>query len=290
MSLLDSQEAILRQDIGCLAGVIGERNLDHYAELNEAATFIEQSLWQAGHVPVRQEYEARGMRFANVEAELRGVDHPQEIIIIGAHYDTARGSPGANDNASGVAALLALAREFSHKEIARTLRLIAFTNEERPFLRTEKMGSRVSARRCRERNEDIQAMLSLETIGYCSVERGSQRLSLFGFLLPRQGNFIAFVGNRASRTLLTQARQSFQQHATIGCETMTLPTHFPGAWSSDHWSFWKENYPALMVTDTAPLRYPFYHKSQDTPEKVQYDFLNHVVEGLKGLAFDLVTS
>jgi hypothetical protein len=87
-----------------------------------------------------------------------------------------------------------------------------------------------------------------------------------------------------------QARQSFQQHATIGCETMTLPTHFPGAWSSDHWSFWKEDYPALMVTDTAPLRYPFYHKPQDTPEKVQYDFLNHVVEGLKGLAFDLVTS
>jgi hypothetical protein len=159
MPLFDPQEAILRQDIGRLAGAIGQRNLDHYAKLNEAATFIEQSLRQTGHVPVRQEYEARGMRFANVEIELRGVDRPQEIVIIGAHYDTARGSPGANDNASGIAALLALAREFSHKEIARTLRLVAFTNEERPFLRTEKMGSRVSARRCRERNEDINRII-----------------------------------------------------------------------------------------------------------------------------------
>jgi Zn-dependent M28 family amino/carboxypeptidase len=114
--------------------------------------------------------------------ELLGQARPQEVLIVGAHYDTERGSPGANDNASGVAALMALAREFANKPFARTLRLVAFTNEERPFLQTEKMGSRVYARRCRERHEMIVGMLSLETIGCCSDEKGSQWLSFFGLL------------------------------------------------------------------------------------------------------------
>jgi Zn-dependent M28 family amino/carboxypeptidase len=131
-----------------------------------------------------------------ISLELLGQDRPQEILIVGAHYDTERGSPGANDNASGVAAVMELAREFAEKPLARTLRFVAFTNEERPFLRTEKMGSRVYARRCRERHEMIVGMLSLETIGYCSDEKGSQWLSFFGLLYPRQGNFIAFVSNQ----------------------------------------------------------------------------------------------
>jgi Zn-dependent M28 family amino/carboxypeptidase len=288
MTTTDAQEKRLRQDIAKLAGEIGERNLDHYPKLLEAAAFIEDSFQQAGYKPMRQEYEARGLRFANLEVEVQGQDSPREIIVVGAHYDTERGSPGANDNGSGIAALLALAREFSNRHFSRTLRFVAFTNEERPFLRTETMGSRIYARRCRERNETIRGMLSLETIGYCSAEKGSQWLSFFGLLYPRQGDFIAFVANWASRRLLKEAAQSFRQRATVGCEIALLPTHFPGAWSSDHWSFWKEGYPALMVTDTAPLRYPFYHKPQDTADKVQYDFLNGVVEGLKGVVSDLV--
>jgi Zn-dependent M28 family amino/carboxypeptidase len=284
------QEERLRQNIDRLAGEIGERNFEHYSKLLEAAAFIEHSFEEVGYRSMRQEYEARGMRFANIEVELQGQDLPQEIVIVGAHYDTERGSPGANDNASGIVALLALAREFTHKRLSRTLRLVAFTNEERPFLRTEKMGSRVYAKRCRERNEVIVGMLSLETIAYCSAEKGSQWLSFFGLLYPSQGNFIALVANRSSRGLLKEVAQSFRRHTTIGCETAVLPTYFPGAWSSDHWSFWKEGYPALMVTDTAPLRYRFYHTPHDTPEKLRYDFLNSVVEGLKGVVSHLVTS
>ncbi len=287
MRCADSQENRLRQDIERLAGEIGERNFEHYPKLLEAAAFIEQSFEAVGYRPVRQEYEAQGQRFANIEVELLGQDRPQEVLIVGAHYDTERGSPGANDNASGVAALMALAREFANKPFARTLRLVAFTNEERPFLRNEKMGSRVYARRCRERHEMIVGMLSLETIGYCSDEKGSQWLSFFGLLYPRQGNFIALVTNPSSRGFLKEAARSFRQHARIGCETAILPTHFPGTWSSDQWSFLKEGYPALMVTDTAPLRYPFYHKPQDTPDKVRYDFLYSVVTGLKGVISDL---
>lgn len=177
MHVAGPQENRLRQDIERLAGEIGERKFEHYRKLLEAAAFIEQSFQAVGYKPVRQEYEAQGQGFANIEVELLGQDRPQEVLIVGAHYDTERGSPGANDNASGVAAVMELAREFANKRLAPTLRLVAFTNEERPFLRTEKMGSRVYARRCRERHEMIVGMLSLETIGYCSDEKGSQWLS-----------------------------------------------------------------------------------------------------------------
>jgi Zn-dependent M28 family amino/carboxypeptidase len=284
---LRRQEEGLRQYIDRLASSIGERNIYRYPKLCEAAAFIEQSFLDAGYQPRRQEYQARGKRFANIEAEITGQDYPQDIVIIGAHYDTVRGSPGANDNASGIAALLTLARSFFDKRISRTLRFVAFTNEERPFLRTTRMGSRVYARRCREHEENIIGMLSLETIGYYSKKASSQWLSLFGSLYPNRGDFILFVANPSSKELLKKARQSFQRHTDISCQTATLPSFSPGAKSSDHWSFWKEGYPALMVTDTAPLRYPYYHKADDMPDKLRYDFLNAVVEGLTASVWDL---
>jgi Zn-dependent M28 family amino/carboxypeptidase len=277
----------LRADVHHLGGQIGERNLAHYAQLMASARFLEESLARAGHRVRRQEYEARGHGFANLEVELPGITHPDEIVVIGAHYDTAHGSPGANDNGSALAALLELARAFAASRPARTLRLVAFTNEERPFLHTRHMGSRVYARRCKDLGETIAGMVSLETIGYCSQAIGSQRLSLFGTLLPRRGNFLAFVGNRASRNLLTAAISAFGSASAIPARGLTLPTHFPGAWSSDHWSFWKEQYPALMITDTAPLRYPHYHKPTDTPDKLEYGFLTDVVTGLEAMVAGL---
>ena len=144
------------------------------------------------------------------------------------------------------------------------------------------MGSRVYAERCRAAHDAVEGMLSLETIGYCATHAGSQRLSFFGLLAPRVGNFIALVANPRSRALLRAVRDGFRQHTRTGCATFTLPTSFPGAWSSDHWAFWKAGYPALMVTDTAPLRYPFYHTPEDTPDKLRYDFLAGVVRGVQG--------
>ena len=288
----DWQLARLREDVRRLAGDIGERNFYRYPQLAEAAELIEHWMREAGYTPARQEYEARGKRFANLEVEIPGAAAPaaKEVVVVGAHYDTGRGSPGANDNGSGVAALLALARAFAGEPVARTLRFVAFTNEERPLLRTKKMGSRVYAMRCRERGESVAGMVCLETIGYRSESKWSQRLSLFGLVAPRAGNFIAFVGNRRSRELLHGAAASFRRRARVPCETFTLPTNFPGAWSSDHWSFWQEGYPALMVTDTAPLRYPYYHKPEDTPDKLDYEFLGGVVAGLRGVVSDLVAA
>jgi Zn-dependent M28 family amino/carboxypeptidase len=264
-------EESLRSTVTQLAGVIGERNIHQYSNLCQASDFIEHCFRDAGYHPIRQEYEARDKTFTNIEAELKGEKFPEEIIVVGAHYDSALGSPGANDNGSGVAALLALSRSFALNRVSRTIRFVAFANEERPFLRTENMRSRVYASRSNSRNEIITATFSLETIGYCSTEKGSQWLSFFGSLYPSRGNFIVFVANGFLRELLHQTTRSFERHSPIPFETATLPTSAPGARSSDHWSFWKEGYAALMVTDTAPLRYPHYHKSTDTPEKLRYD-------------------
>ncbi len=278
----------LRRDVTHLGGTIGQRNLKCYDALGEAAGFLERSLQAAGHDPRRQWYEARGKRFANLEVEVRGADRADEVLIVGAHYDTAPGSPGANDNGSSLAALLALARHFSGVSTPRTLRLVAFTNEEHPFTRTKQMGSRVYAMRCRERGEHVVGMLSLETIGYCSREPGSQKLSLGGRLLPTTGDFLALVANRPSRELLDRVYRSWQGHSRVKAQRVVLPTHFPGAWSSDHWSFWKAGYPALMLTDTAPLRYPHYHKPGDTPEQVQFGWLEQVTRGLIATVADLI--
>jgi Zn-dependent M28 family amino/carboxypeptidase len=176
-------------------------------------------------------------------------------MILGAHYDTARGSLGVNDNASGMAALLALACSFAHQRVSRTLRLVAFTNEERPFLRTPTMGSRVYARRCREREENIKAMISLETVGYCSDEKGSQWLSFAGSIYPNRGDFIVFVANPSSKELLNQATQSFRRIVVSTVRRQRSRAFFQArrVRTTGHSG---RVFPGLMVTDTAPLRYP----------------------------------
>ncbi len=277
----NGQSERLKQDVGRLATDIGPRNIYYYEALQKAAAYIETSLTEAGYSPVQQPYETRGKLFVNISAEHPGREHKDEIIVVGAHYDTHKHSPGANDNGTALAALLALARHFAHRETARTLRFVAFTNEESPFTRRKDMGSRVYARACRERKDNIVGMICLETICCYSEEVGSQWLSLGGLFLPRRGDFLALVANRFSKALLTQVSETLRRETSLRIRSLTLPSHVPGAWSSDHWSFWREGFPALMVTDTAPLRYRYYHTRQDTPDKVDFKWLNHVVDSLK---------
>src|SRR4029453_688575 len=194
----------LRADVQKLAGEIGERNIWHYAQLNAAADFIEDSLSRAGLRARRDSYEMRGQPCHNIEGEIPG-KRPQ-IIVIGAHYDSVFGSPGANDNGSGAAALLALANRFAARETDRnpprrapnkTLRFVAFVNEEPPYFLSGEMGSLVYARRCKERGDKISAMISLETIGYFSDAPHSQTYPSpgLGVFYPKVGNFIGFVSN-----------------------------------------------------------------------------------------------
>jgi len=278
----------LRTDVEELAGRIGQRNIWHDRDLAAAADFIEAALSAAGYTVHRQSFEVQQRTCHNLEAEIPGTDRADQIVIVGAHYDSVLGTPGANDNASGVAALLALARAMAGKATSRTLRFVAFVNEEQPFYRTGAMGSVVYARRCRQRNEKVVAMLSLETIGYYCDAEGSQRYPFpFDWLYPSTGNFIAFVGNVSSRGLVRQVVGSFRRHAKFPSEGGAVPGSITGVGWSDHWAFWQEGYPAVMVTDTALFRYPHYHSPADTPDKLNYDGLARVVDGLIHVVADL---
>jgi Zn-dependent M28 family amino/carboxypeptidase len=277
----------LRRDIHELAGKIGERNVVKHAELKQAADYVEAELCVAGPV-ARQTYSADHRPCDNLEVEIRGASAPGEIVVVGAHYDSVRDCPGANDNASGVAGLLALARSLSKSAPARTLRLVAFVNEEPPHFRTDEMGSRVYAGRCKERGENVVAMLSLETIGCFSDEPESQKYPApLGLFYPSQGNFIAFVGNFSSRSLVRRCVGVFRTQAAFPSEGAAVPAFLPGVGWSDHESFWENGYPAVMVTDTAPFRYPHYHQKGDTPDKIDYERCARVVAGVERVVRDL---
>lgn len=261
----------LKAHVQHLAADIGERNLSHYPQLNAAAEFIEKSFQQAGLQPRRDTYEVNGLACHNIEVEIHGAS--PEIVLVGAHYDSVFGSPGANDNGTGVAALLALARSFAGKQSDYTLRFVAFVNEEPPYFQTPQMGSFVYAGRCKARGDRIAAMISLETIGYFSDAPRSQTypVAALGAFYPKVGNFIGIVGNVQSRKLVRRALAEFRKDGKIPAEGAALPAFIAGVGWSDQWSFWQHGYPGIMITDTAPFRYPWYHEATDMPDKLDYD-------------------
>jgi hypothetical protein len=271
----------LARHVRTLAGEIGERNVWRHDALAAASLYLQDQFRDRGYAVDVQSFEVMGRRVDNVAAERRGAERPDEIVVIGAHYDSVTGSPGANDNATGVAALIELARVFSTRTPARTVRFVAFANEEPPFFQTAEMGSLQYARRCRSRGETVVAMLSLETIGCYSDAPGSQRYPVpIGWFYPDAGNFIGFVANPASRRLLRQVVAAFRRHAAFPSEGAALPPWIPGVGWSDQWAFWQQGYPAVMVTDTAPFRYPHYHLASDTPDKLDYERTARVTAGL----------
>jgi Zn-dependent M28 family amino/carboxypeptidase len=211
------------------------------------------------------------------------------VVVVGAHYDSALGTPGANDNGSGVAAVLELARLL--RDLGRAggkrIRLVLFVNEEPPYFRTEDMGSLHYARALAERHERVVAMYSLETIGYYSSEPGSQHYPApFSLLYPDTGDFIAFVGTLESRALVWETVRSFRSHTAFPSIGGVAPAAVPGIDWSDHWAFRQHGFPAMMVTDTAPYRYPYYHRPSDTPDKVDVESLARIVKGMERVIRD----
>jgi Zn-dependent M28 family amino/carboxypeptidase len=252
-------EGALRRDVERLAADLGERNLRddaRYDRLRRASDFVAGSLAEAGYVPVRHEYSALGRIVDNIEAEIEGVERPEEIVIVGAHYDSAERSPGANDNATGAAALLALARSFARERPSRTIRFVAFTNEEAPFTRTAEMGSLVYARRCRELGADVRAMLSLDALGSPAADRRDGALAL--------------VSNRASRRLSDDVLALLREDGRVRCSRAPLLGLLPGVQPSDPWAFWENGYPAVMLTCGATLRYRRPQPAGDTIDRIDF--------------------
>ena len=274
----------LRRHVTTLGAEIGERNVWHPRQLEAAAEYV-RSVWSGqGYTVENLAYTMNGRRYENLQVARAGSSLATEIVIVGAHYDSVIGSPGANDNGTGVAALLELSRVLAICDPQRTLRFVAFVNEEPPFFKTRDMGSRVYARIARERADHIHAMLSLETIGYYRDEPNTQHYPpLFRWFYPDTGNFIGFVGNLSSRRLLKQAVDAFRRTSDFPVESTAVPAIVPGIDWSDHGSFWHEGYPALMITDTALYRYPHYHSALDTPDKIDYSGLTRVTRGLVGV-------
>ncbi len=285
MTTLDTQieglQQNLRQHVYRLADEIGERNLQHSEALHATEDYISRTWQQQGYVVERQAYQERSIECANLEVTRFGITRTEQIILIGAHYDTVEGSPGANDNGSGVASLLELSRLFQSANTDMSVRFVAFVNEEPPFFYSERQGSQIYASTIRQRGDNIRLMLALETMGYYSSEPYSQDYPpLFRFFYPNTGNFISLVTNFGSRKVMLKLAKAFRQASDFPLEHVATFSFIPGIEWSDHLSFWRQNYKALMVTDTAFYRYPYYHSSNDTPEKLDYLRLANVCDGL----------
>lgn len=292
---LTGREAEVRDNliryVHVLADEIGERNVFCRQGLGAAERYIAGVLEGNGYRVNEQAFSCQGLELKNLEAIVPAAHGDAEAVVVGAHYDTVSGSPGANDNGSGVAALLELARLLRADTPRRTVRLVAFVNEEPPFFRTGMMGSLVYARRCREHRDRVSAMISLETIGSYSDARGSQSYPpMLSFFYPAVGDFVAFVSNLRSRRLLRRVVGSFRRNARFPSEGAALPSWVPGVGWSDQWSFWRVGYPAVMVTDTAFHRYRHYHTPWDTADKLDYDRTARVVTGLEAVIRDLAGS
>lgn len=280
--------ARLRAHVQRLAGDIGERNVFHPRALDAAAAYIEQVWSGQGYVVGHQSYTVEDVDCVNLEITRTGTMEPRAIVLLGAHYDSVAGSPGANDNASAVAALLELAGMFAAAQPALSVRCVCFTNEEAPFFYSHRQGSMVYAQAARRRGDEIRLMLSLETMGSYDDAPGGQRYPpLLRWFYPDRADFIAFVANLRSRAMLKRLAAAFRAASDFPLQIAALPAFVPGVAWSDHLSFWRHGYRALMVTDTAFYRYAWYHSAGDTPDKLDYARLAAVTEGLFGAVMGL---
>jgi len=267
-------------------------NTQHYAALQRSAAYIEAELSSLGYAPQSQAWEVGGKTVHNISVDLSSANAGPETpsVVIGAHYDSYGNAPGANDNGSGSAAVIELARLLRDTPLTdKRLRLVLFVNEEPPYDRTPDMGSYRYAKSLKDAGEKVIGMISLETIGSFSDEPGSQRYPFpFNHVFPDVGNFVAFVALPGGRAFLHDVIASFRRHTPFPTIGGTAPDSIPGIGWSDHWAFFKVGYPAIMVTDTALFRYPHYHTPQDTPDKVDYDKLARVTLGIAETARDLL--
>jgi|SRR5271165_6743046 len=278
----------LSEHVRYLSATIGERNIHRLGSLYTASEYLRSNLAQAGYAVSEKPYAVDGHVVSNLEAELTGSDGAAGIIVVGAHYESVAGTVGADDNASGVAGALELARMLQGNKLRRTIRFVLFVNEEPPYFQTEQMGSLVYARQLRRDQVPVSAMISLEMLGFYSDAPGSQKypapLSLF---YPSRGDFIAFVGNSESRDLVRQATRRFREAAHFPSEGVAAPASLPGVGWSDQWSFWQQGYPAIMITDTALFRNPYYHTPLDTLDKVDFEKMARVVDGVRSVVVSL---
>lgn len=282
----DTIEANLRLHVDRLAGLIGPRTLRKPKTIQATIGYLEAQWSEMGYFCEQECYDADGDEATNLVIENRGSKHSDEVVLLGAHYDTVFSTPGADDNASAVAVMLEVSRLLRDCIGKRTARYVAFACEEPPYFHTGAMGSQHHARSSKERGDNIVGMLCLEMVGYYCLTEGSQSIppgipKWMHRFFPRRGNFLAAVGNLASWKLCWRFRQGFKKGTRrMPLFSMCLPEKIHEIRLSDNSSFWDQDYPALMLTDTSYLRNPHYHQATDTPETLDYPRMTEVTLGV----------
>ena len=263
------------------------RDERHIENLDRVAAYIKDEFSQTTASVSEQPYRVQGKSYRNVMAEF-GPDSAERIVV-GAHYDAAGPLPGADDNASGVAGLIELARLLARQPPPMRVELVAFTMEEPPYFHTTGMGSSVHAQSLRKQNIRVRAMFSLEMIGYFSDAPNSQRFpgAALSALYPSTGNFIGVVGRLGDWSLVRRAKAAMRKASPLPVYSINAPSFVPGVDLSDHVNYWHAGYTAVMITDTAFYRNLNYHTAQDTAEKLDYKRMALVVEGVYAAVVDL---
>lgn len=280
---MDTTKKNLIESVRFLSETIGQRCWKDIGRLARSADYIEENLKYSGCETARQPFIFRGNTYQNIITEIQGSDPWQDnMLIVGAHYDSCEDTPGADDNASGVAAMLELARLTKKMPLRKTVRYVAYCLEEPPAYMTHHMGSYVHAESLHKEGARVLGMISLEMLGYYSDEEGSQYYpsSLFKPFYPKTGNFIAFVGNFSSRSFSNSVKSAFTSVSTFPIESLNGFSIIPGVDFSDHRNYWKFGYPAFMITDTAFYRNPYYHEPGDLPDTLDYDRLEQLTKAL----------
>ncbi len=282
-----SEVARLEAHVSYLSGLRPPRSAGNPEGLDKAAAYVAEGLAATGCDLVEQPYTLDRVEYRNVVCSFGPENAPR--VVVGAHYDVAGDSnPGADDNASGVAGILELARLIgaARPDLRHRIDLVAFTLEEPPHFRSEDMGSYVYARSLRRAGVRLKLMISVEMIGYFSDAIGSQTFPIdaLSWFYPETGNFIAVVGRAFDRSLVARTKALMAAGRKLPVYSINAPGFVPGIDFSDHWSFWQHDYPAVMVTDTAFFRNPNYHRPTDRPETLDYRRMALTVDGLYRVA------
>ncbi len=270
---LETHVRVLSQDLG-------PRDVEHPENLDRCADYIRSEFELAGAQVSGQPFERNGVTYRNVSAKF-GPESP-EIVVVGAHYDTAGPRPGADDNASGVAGLIELAGLLGRSELSMRVELVAYTLEEPPAFRTKDMGSAVHARSLTASGTEVRAMIGLEMIGHFSDAPNSQRypIGALGMLYPNTGNFIAVVGRVGGANLVRTVKRAMSESSSLPVHSLNAPSFVPGIDFSDHLNYWNEGFPAVMVSDTSFYRNRNYHTINDTADTLDYLRMAQVVVGV----------
>jgi hypothetical protein len=286
----DTKGELLYPHVKALSVEIGSRSVFETERIDAARDYILGVLKNAEIPHELQPFEFDGKTYGNIVVELPGETIPGEIILFGAHYDSVLGTPGADDNASGVAVLLEMCRALKERRRERTIRLVFFALEEHPMFNTPYMGSHVHASEAKRKEEDIRIMASLEMLGYFSDKEGGQSFPLpfMSRFYPTMPNFIGVVGDKESKAEVEIIARALRRTG-LPVETISASRLIPGINLSDHDPFWKMGFKALMITDTAFYRNPNYHTAHDTIDTLDFTAMSRVCAGLIEAAVKLAS-